>query len=71
MGLADLGSNWSWLCDFGQLIAPLWVSFVPVCEMGVWSFSNLIHHSQNMTFKALIYTGPLGQLQRWYRDIEM
>lgn len=68
--LVDLGSNW--LCDFGQDIVPLWVSFVPICEMGVWSFSNLPdYHNQNMTLKTLICPGPPGQLQGCYRDTEM
>ena len=62
--LADLGSSWPWLRDFGQVIVPLWVSFVPLCEMGVWSFSNLPYYNQNMTFKTLLCPGPLGQLQR-------
>lgn len=70
--LADLGSNWPWLCDFGQVIAPLWVSCVSICEMGVWNFSNLpYYHNQNMTFKTLICPGLLGQLQGCYRDTEM
>jgi hypothetical protein len=36
--LADLGSSWPWLRDFGQAITPLWVSLVPLCEVEVWEF---------------------------------